>query len=178
MLIILDRDGVINYDSDEYIKSVDEWEAIPGSLEAIAQLNRHGFKVVVATNQSGIARGLYGVETLDQIHEKLFYELAAVGGYIEEIFFCPHHPADNCFCRKPKPGLLYHIREKYKINLAEVAFIGDSFADVQAAITAGCEPILVKTGNGIKTISENPALSFVKCFADLAHAVEYVLRKK
>lgn len=178
MLVILDRDGVINYDSDEYIKSPDEWEAIPNSLEAIAQLNRAGAHVFIVTNQSGVGRGLYDLDMLDQIHEKLLEELASVGGYVDEIFFCPHHPADGCACRKPKPGMLHKIRDQYEFDLADAFFIGDSFADVQAAISAGCEPLLVRTGNGEKTIADNPELSFVKNFADLAEAVEYILKIK
>src|SRR5260221_14569878 len=124
--IILDRDGVINYDSIEYIKSPDEWLPIPGSLDAIAQLNRSGFHVLVVTNQSGVARGFYDLEMLDLIHEKMMHELAAVGGYIDEIFFCPHHPDENCICRKPKPGLFQKLAAKYPLNLAGTFFICDS----------------------------------------------------
>lgn len=175
-LIILDRDGVINHDSMEYIKSPDEWHAIPGSLEAIAQLNRVGFRVLIATNQSGVARGFYDLEMLDQIHEKLLRELAAVGGYIEEIFFCPHHPEDNCQCRKPKPGLFFRIEEKYGVNLKDVFFIGDSLVDMQAAKNSGCKPILVLTGNGKKTLMQNPDLSHIACFADLAAAVDHIVQ--
>ncbi len=172
--IILDRDGVINYDSDEYIKSPDEWDAIPGSLEAIAQLNRAGYHVFVVTNQSGVARGLYDLETLDQIHEKLTRELAEVGGYIEDIFFCPHHPAENCDCRKPKPGMFHQIQKKYPVNFADTFYIGDSLVDMQVAQTVGCIPILVLTGNGKKTLENNPDLH-VKFFANLAEAVFFIL---
>lgn len=173
--IILDRDGVINYDSDEYIKSPDEWLPIPGSLEAIAQLNRAGFRVLVATNQSGIARGYYDLEMLSLIHEKFIQELISVGGYVEEIFFCPHHPDHDCYCRKPKPGLLYDMREKYQIDLTNTFFIGDSHGDVRAAQLAGCMPLLVRTGNGNITLANYPALASVPNFPDLAHAVDYVL---
>ncbi|HTM63121.1 MAG TPA: D-glycero-beta-D-manno-heptose 1,7-bisphosphate 7-phosphatase [Gammaproteobacteria bacterium] len=179
--IILDRDGVINFDSSEYIKSPDEWTAIPNSLEAIAALNRAGYKVLIATNQSGIARGYYDLETLDEIHEKLKRELFAVGGVIEEIFFCPHHPDDGCGCRKPKPGMLHAIQEKYDIILSETYFIGDSLADAGAARAAGCQLILVMTGNGQRTIKRDPSLSEVPQFTDLAEAVQHVLaesRKK
>jgi D-glycero-D-manno-heptose 1,7-bisphosphate phosphatase len=176
MFIILDRDGVINYDSDQYIKSPDEWHPIPGSLEAIAQLNRAGFHVVIVTNQSGVARGLYNIEILDQIHEKLISELAAVGGCIEEIFFCPHHPDEGCHCRKPKPGMLQKFQKKYGANLAETFYIGDSLVDMQVAATMGCKPILVLTGNGPKTLEKNPELSSsIKIAADLPEAVKYVL---
>lgn len=173
--IILDRDGVINYDSDQYIKSPDEWQPIPGSLEAIALLNRHGYQVLVATNQSGIARGHYDLETLDLIHEKLMRELASVGGYVDEIFFCPHHPDEKCNCRKPQPGLIRRIQEKYKINLAETFFIGDSHVDILAAQSAGCKPLLVLTGNGQRLLANFPEFASIPSFADLAHAVDYVL---
>jgi D-glycero-D-manno-heptose 1,7-bisphosphate phosphatase len=175
--IILDRDGVINYDSDEYIKSPDEWIPIPGSLEAIAQLNRHGFHVLVATNQSGIARGYYDVEILDRIHEKLMQELAMVGGYVEEVFFCPHHPDEGCECRKPKPGLLWQIQKKYPVNFAETFFIGDNIIDIQAAREVGCKPILVRTGKGERTLTKHPELALIPHFPDLARAVEYVLQQ-
>lgn len=173
--VILDRDGVINYDSDEYIKSPDEWRPIPGSLDAIAQLNRHGFRVIVATNQSGIARGFYDFDTLDSIHEKFVRELASVGGYIEEIFFCPHHPEEGCPCRKPKPGLLHQIKKKYPIKLEETYFIGDSQVDVEAARVAGCKPILVLTGKGEAAIKKYPDLAIIPNFPNLASAVDYVL---
>ncbi len=173
--IILDRDGVINFDSDVYIKSPEEWLPIPHSLEAIAMLNRAGYRVLVATNQSGIARGYYDLETLDLIHEKMMRELAAVGGYIEEIFFCPHHPDEGCLCRKPKPGMLLAIQEKYGLSLPDTYFIGDSFADMGAAAAVGCKPLLVKTGNGYLTLERHPALAVVPSFANLDEAVQFVL---
>lgn len=173
--IILDRDGVINFDSDQYIKSPDEWHPIPGSLEAIARLNRYGYRVLVATNQSGVARGLYDISVLDQIHEKLMRELAAVGGYVEEIFFCPHHPEDNCVCRKPKPGLIHQIQAKYPIDPVDTFFIGDSHADMEAAQSAGCIPLLVLTGNGQRTLEKYPAFLIIPKFTDLAEAVDYVI---
>jgi D-glycero-D-manno-heptose 1,7-bisphosphate phosphatase len=169
--IILDRDGVINFDSDYYIKSPDEWAPIPGSLEAIAELNRKGYRVLVATNQSGVARKLYNLETLYKIHDKLVSELKKVGGVIEEIFFCPHHPDDSCGCRKPQPGLLQQIQEKYQVNMAETFFIGDSIADIRAAENAGCKPILVMTGNGRKTLEKYPDALNVRQFESLADAV-------
>lgn len=173
--IILDRDGVINFDSEEYIKSPNEWLPIPGSLEAIAALNQSGFKVLVATNQSGIARGLYDVKMLIHIHIKLTQELAAVGGHITEIFFCPHHPDDACICRKPKPGMLEQIKNRYPIQLTETFFIGDSITDIQAAQTVGCKPILVLTGKGQTTLAENPELKTIPHFLDLAGTVNYVI---
>lgn len=175
--IILDRDGVINHNSGEYIKSPDEWIPIPGSLEAIAALNRQGFKVFIATNQSGVARGYYDIEMLDSIHEKFVAELASVGGYIEEIFFCPHHPDEACSCRKPKPGLLHQIEEKYNVPLANTFFIGDSEVDVEAAFSAGCLPLLVRTGNGERTLKKFPQLiANVPHFSDLADAVQAILK--
>ena len=176
--IILDRDGVINYESDSYIKSPDEWLPIPGSLKAIADLNASGFNVLIATNQSGIARGLYDAQVLDLIHKKLMEELALVGGYITEIFYCPHHPYDQCRCRKPKPGLLLQMSKKYPINLSETYFIGDSLRDIEAGQQAGCKPMLVLTGNGRQVIAEHPHLKSIPHFLDLASAVEYVLSNK
>ena len=173
--IILDRDGVINYDSDQYIKTPDEWLPIPRSLEAVAALNRAGFRVLIATNQSGVARGYYDLEMLDQIHEKMMRELAAVSGYVEEIFFCPHHPDDGCACRKPKPGMLHAIQNKYGLSLSDLYFVGDSLADMGAAEAGNCKPLLVMTGNGKKTLAQNTALVTVPQFADLHEAVEYVL---
>lgn len=163
--IILDRDGVINYDSNEYIKNPDEWHAIPGSLVAIAQLNRAGYHVFVATNQSGVGRHYYDVSLLDRIHEKMLAELAAVGGHIDGIVFCPHLPSDNCSCRKPKPGMLYQIRDKYQVNLSEVFFIGDKLTDLEAARTAGCKPILISSIQ----------VEDVPCFPNLTEAVHYVI---
>lgn len=177
-IILLDRDGVINFDSDEYIKSPDEWQAIPGSLEAIAQLNRCGYQVLVVTNQSGIARGYYDLATLDLIHEKLTEELAAVGGHIEAFYFCPHHPKDKCHCRKPQPGMLHKIREKYALDFKDVFFIGDSLTDMQVALEVGCKPILVLTGNGKKTLETHPTLAnHLQYFENLASAVSFILNK-
>lgn len=173
--IILDRDGVINYDSDVYIKSPTEWIPIPGSLEAIAHLNRAGYKVLVATNQSGVARGYYDLETLSHIHEKMQRELAAVGGYVEEIFFCPHHPDEKCVCRKPQPGMFYQMQKKYHLNFSEIFFIGDNVSDVQVANLVGCKPLLVLSGKGSEMLAKYPELQSIKNFKDLASAVEYVL---
>lgn len=176
--IILDRDGVINHDSIDYIKSPDEWVAIPGSLEAIAHLNRAGYRVVIATNQSGIARGYYDLATLDEIHEKMMHELATVGGYIEGIFFCPHHPDEGCACRKPKPGLLFQIEEQLGVPLAETYFIGDSHVDMKAAKAAGCLPLLVLTGKGAWTLDNYPEFSSVPRFDNLMQAALYVIQEE
>ena len=132
-LIILDRDGVINEDSDDYIKSTDEFIPLPDSLEAIARLNHAGYTVMVATNQSGIARGLFSIDTLNAIHSKLRRELSTYGGRVDGIFFCPHGPDDHCDCRKPAPGLLYEIAERTGRSLEGVPAVGDSLRDIQAA---------------------------------------------
>jgi D-glycero-D-manno-heptose 1,7-bisphosphate phosphatase len=174
--IILDRDGVINFDSDFYIKSPDEWLPIPGSLEAIAQFNRAGYQVIVATNQSGIARGLYDHATLEQIHEKFIQMLTVAGGEVTEIFFCPHHPDEKCSCRKPQTGLLEQIQQKYPVNFAETYFIGDSLTDMQVAQNVGCIPLLVLTGNGKKTLANNPELADIQHFPDLAHAANFICK--
>ncbi len=147
-LVILDRDGTINADSDEYIKSPDEWEPLPGSLEAIARLNHAGWHVVVASNQSGLGRGLFDVASLNAIHMKMHKAVAAQGGRIDAVFYCPHSPDDHCHCRKPQPGLFEQIGERYGIALAGVAATGDSVRDPQAAAAAGCDPHLVLTGKG------------------------------
>jgi D-glycero-D-manno-heptose 1,7-bisphosphate phosphatase len=173
--IILDRDGVINHDSDKYIKSPDEWHPITGSLEAIAELNRAGYHVVIATNQSGVGRGYYDLEMLSMIHEKLMRELSSVGGYVDEIFFCPHHPDDKCGCRKPQPGMLYQIRDRYSLDLKNTYFIGDSSADIEACLIAGCKPLLVLTGNGQKTQEKYAESHQIPAFYDLAAAVQFVI---
>jgi D-glycero-D-manno-heptose 1,7-bisphosphate phosphatase len=173
-LIILDRDGVINYDSPHYIKSPDEWIPIPGSLMAIADLNRAGYRVIIATNQSGVARGLYTLETLSQIHEKLIRELAAVGGYIEEIFFCPHLPSENCDCRKPKTGMFKQIQKKYLADLSHTFFIGDSLTDMQAAIAVPCKPIFLLS-KGEHILEPYPEFLTIPRFPHLAAAVQFVL---
>jgi D-glycero-D-manno-heptose 1,7-bisphosphate phosphatase len=154
-LVILDRDGVINEDSKDYIKSPEEWHPIPGSLPAIALLNQQGYTVVVATNQSGLARGYYNEDMLNAIHHKMHEAVKAINGKIDHIFFCPHGPTDNCDCRKPKPGLLHQIAAHYNIALDNVPYIGDSYRDLEAAQSAGATPILVLTGNGRKTLSTN-----------------------
>ena len=177
-LIILDRDGVINYESHEYIKSPPEWIPIPGSLKAIAALNQAGFKVVVATNQSGIARGLFDLSMLEKIHAKLQAELMAEGGLLMDIFFCPHHPKEGCFCRKPQPGLFLQIRDKYAVNLSEVFFVGDSLSDIHAAKNAGCKPLLVLTGNGQKTLTTYAEARTIPSFLNLAQLAEFVIHGK
>ena len=145
-LVILDRDGTINEDRDDFVKSADEWVALPGALEAIARLNHAGWHAVIATNQSGLARGLLGMTALNAIHIRMNRELATHGGRIDAVFFCPHGPDDGCRCRKPLPGLVEMIGERYGVDLAEVHFVGDSLRDLQAGASAGCVPHLVRTG--------------------------------
>jgi len=150
-LIILDRDGTINEDSDNYIKSPLEWKPIPGSLEAIARLTQGGWRCVVATNQSGIARGLFDMATLNAIHAEMHRAVNQAGGRIEAIFFCPHAADSNCECRKPKPGLLLEIAKRLDVELAGVPMVGDALRDLEAAVAAGAKPYLVLTGKGKKT---------------------------
>lgn len=173
-LIILDRDGVINHDSDDFIKSPTEWEPIEGSLEAIARLNYAGYRVVVITNQSGIARGLFDVETLNRIHSKMRRMLTQVGGKIEAILFCPHGPEDECTCRKPQDGSFSELSHRLRIKLNGVPAVGDSLRDIQAAQTAGATPILVRTGKGERTIAEGIP-DGVAIYDDLAAAVTALL---
>ena len=150
-LVILDRDGTINHDSDQYIKSPAEWKPIPGSLEAIARLTQGGWRIVVATNQSGIARGLFDMSTLNAIHAEMHRAVGQAGGRIDAIFFCPHAADSNCECRKPKPGLLHEIATRFGVELEDVPMIGDSPRDLEAAAAAGAKPYLVLTGKGKKT---------------------------
>lgn len=185
-LVILDRDGVINFDSDQFIKSPDEFKIIPGTLESIAKLNQHGIKVVIATNQSGIGRGLFDMDTLNLIHKKLHTSLAEVGGRIEAIFFCPHVDSDNCECRKPKNGMFLEIAETFNISLHGIFAVGDSLRDLQAAFSVGCQPILVLTGKGKNTLknhNENPQEnseflipSNTKIFENLTQATDYIIQ--
>ena len=174
-LIILDRDGVINEDSDEFIKSPQEWTPIRGSLEAIARLHRAGWRVVVATNQSGIARKLFDLDTLARIHETMHRRVIETGGLIEAVFFCPHGPDDRCTCRKPLPGMFHDIAERLRIDLQGVPAIGDSLRDIQAAQTAGAAPLLVKTGKGFGTVSHPDCDPSVPVFNDLYSAVKHLL---
>lgn len=145
-LAILDRDGTINADSDDYIKSPEEWTPLPGALEAIATLNHAGWHVVLATNQSGLARGLFDMAALNAMHVKMNRLLALHGGRIDAVFFCPHQPSDACSCRKPLPGLFLQIGERLGVELKDVPCVGDSLRDLQAAQAAGCAPHLVLTG--------------------------------
>ena len=174
-LVILDRDGVINEDSDQYIKSPSEWKPIPQSLEAIARLNHMGFRVVVATNQSGVGRGLFDMSTLNAINDKMYRALAHVGGRIDALFFCPHPAEVNCDCRKPKAGMLLGIAKRFNVDLTDVPLIGDSLRDLQAASTVGAQPILVHTGKGKKTAQDSQLPPSTIEFSDLNEAVKYLV---
>jgi D-glycero-D-manno-heptose 1,7-bisphosphate phosphatase len=172
--VILDRDGVINIDADKFIKSPEEWLPIAGSLEAIALLNRHGFKVAVITNQSGIARGLYDLNTLTAIHDKMCRLVSDAGGKIEAIYFCPHGPDSQCDCRKPKPGLFKTFAADKQVDLENTYSIGDSLRDIQASLAVNCRPLLVKTGKGMQTIQNNPQLN-IPIFENLYDAAKYII---
>lgn len=172
--ILLDRDGVINHDSENFIKSPEEWRPIAGSLEAIALLNSQGYEAVVITNQSGLARGLFDEAMLTKIHDKMRRMLAENGGEIAAIYYCPHSPDSLCNCRKPKPGLLEQFALEKNVDLSTVYFIGDSLRDIQAAQAGGAMPILVLTGLGQLTIDNNPTLN-LPVFEDLYAAVRFVI---
>lgn len=174
-LIIVDRDGVVNQDSDDFIKSPEEWIPIPGSLEAIARLNRSGYRVVIATNQSGVGRGLFDMDTLNRIHEKMIKLARTKGGEIDGIFFCPHAPDELCRCRKPRPGLFEEIAERFKINLTGIYAVGDSERDIVAARDVLASPVLVKTGKGRKTLKQSKQLQDVPVFNDLAMFTDALL---
>ncbi len=167
-LVILDRDGTINEDSDQYIKSPSEWKPIPGSVEAIARLTQGGWRMVVATNQSGISRGLFDMATLNAIHAEMHRAVNQAGGRIDAIFFCPHAADSNCECRKPKPGLLREIASRMDVELEGVPMIGDSLRDVEAAAAVGAKPYLVLTGKGKKTREAGGLPQGTEVFADLA----------
>lgn len=175
-LVILDRDGVINHDSPSYIKSPEEWKPIPGSLEAIALLNQAGFRVMVATNQSGVGRGLFDMATLNAIHDKMHRALGLAGGRVDGIFYCPHAQDAGCRCRKPQPGLLEEISRRLGIGLDGVPVIGDSLRDLQAGTAVGAQPILVLTGKGKNTRKAGGLPPQTLIHADLAEAVRALLR--
>ncbi len=179
-LVILDRDGVINEDSEHFIRNPDEWVPIPGALDAIAKLNAAGYRVAVATNQSGLSRGLFGLDELEAIHHKMCTQVEDAGGLISAIFYCPHLPEDHCACRKPAPGLLDAIARELDCSLPGVAVIGDSLRDLQAAIQRSCAPILVRTGKGADSEKllrkqADQALRSAPVYDDLAAAVDALL---
>ncbi len=172
--VLLDRDGVINIDSDQYIKSAEEWQPIPGSLEAIALLNQMGYKAVVVTNQSGLARGLFDLTALNEMHAKMHRLLAEKGGEISAIYVCPHLPEDHCSCRKPNPGLLVRFSQETQTPLTGLYFIGDSWKDAQTAQAVDAKPLLVKTGKGLITLANYPE-SNIPNFEDLYAAAHYII---
>ena len=174
-LIILDRDGVINLDSDHFIKTPEEWKPIDGSLEAIARLNQAGYRVVVATNQSGVGRGLFDMAMLNAIHAKMHKAVASVGGRIDAVFYCPHAAETKCACRKPQAGMYLEIAERFNISLVNVLTVGDSLRDLQAAVAVGASPILVLTGKGNKTLAAGDLPENTQVFADLSRAIDQVL---
>lgn len=170
-IIVLDRDGVINLDSDQFIKSPDEWKPIPGSLEAIARLNEANWRVVVASNQSGVGRGLFDMDTLNAINEKMVKAIGHVGGRLDAIFFCPHAADSPCDCRKPKPGMFLQIAERFNVDLEGMPVVGDSLRDLQAGVAVGCKPYLVLTGKGKKTVIDPALPEGTVVFPDLAAVV-------
>jgi D-glycero-D-manno-heptose 1,7-bisphosphate phosphatase len=180
-LIVLDRDGVINQDSPNYVRTPQDWQPIEGSLSAIAKLNQANYKVVVATNQSGIARGYLTLNDLDAIHTKMTQAIKDVGGHLDDIFVCPHGPDENCSCRKPRPGLLLNIAKKFSIPTKNMIVIGDSMRDLLAAKSAESMAILVKTGNGSETltyIKDNHFLENIAIYNDLASAAEALISNR
>lgn len=177
-LIILDRDGVINHDSAHFIKSPDEWKPIPGSLEAISRLAESGYKIVLATNQSGVGRGLFDMDTLNAIHDKMIKAVAGVGGRIDAIFFCPHTADSTCNCRKPKTGMFEQIAERFNIVLKGVPTVGDSLRDLRAGAAVGCTPYLVLTGKGTKTAIDPELPVGTLVFPDLSAVANHLLGAK
>jgi D-glycero-D-manno-heptose 1,7-bisphosphate phosphatase len=175
-LVILDRDGVINEDSDEYVKNPDEWIPIPGSVEAIARLTHCGWRVVVASNQSGVARGLFDMATLNAINAKMHRAVNQAGGRIDAVFYCPEHPDAASPFRKPEPGMFLAIAERFNVPLVDVPVIGDSESDLRAAIAAGAQPILVLTGKGAKTQRDGGLPSGTTVYPDLAAAVKSIIK--
>lgn len=173
--VILDRDGVINFDSDQFIKSPEEWRPIPGSLEAIARLNQAGFRVVVASNQSGVGRGLFDMATLNAIHAKMHKLVAQAGGRIDAVFFCPHAADSKCACRKPKPGLFQEIGSRLHLDLKGVFAVGDALRDVEAALAVGARPLLVRTGKGQRTLDSGQLPADVPVYDDLFQATQAII---
>lgn len=175
-LVILDRDGVINFDSAHFIKNPNEWKPIPGSLEAIAELNQAGFRIALATNQSGIGRGLFDMATLNAIHDKMHRALAQNGGRIDALFYCPHAADDNCNCRKPKPGMMEEIARRFGSDLNGVPCVGDSLRDLQAGLPLGAKPFLVRTGKGEATLAAGGLPEETEIYANLAEAARSIIK--
>ena len=174
-MLLLDRDGVINYESPDYIKSPDEWQAIPGSLAAIARLTQAGYRVAVTTNQSGVGRGLFSEAVLGDIHRKMLQEVEQAGGRIERIFYCPHGPDEGCDCRKPRPGLIYQATEEMPCPRRNIVLIGDTLRDLEAAQAADIKAFLVRTGKGSATEKQLPDGLAAGVYDDLAAAADALL---
>ncbi len=177
-MIILDRDGVINHAADDDIARVEDWNPIDGSIEAIARLKKAGYLVTVASNHSGIARGRYREAELQTMNARLDELLAARGAALDGYFFCPHGPADNCICRKPKPGLLFQIAQRFEIDLAATPLVGDNISDIKAARMANAIPVLVRTGRGEHVMQHHPEALDVEVYDDLAHFARATLRRQ
>jgi D-glycero-D-manno-heptose 1,7-bisphosphate phosphatase len=181
-LVILGRDGILNVYREDHVKSPDEWEPIPGALEAVARLNHAGWHTVVATNQAGIGRGMIDMASINTVHQRMMQRLAEVGGRVDAVFFCPHTPEDNCECRKPKPGLMKQIAQRYGIELRTVPMVVDTLRDLQAARAAGCEPHLVRTGRAaaltdaqvVEMVQQVPA---TEVHDDLSDFAEFLLTR-
>lgn len=177
-MVILDRDGVINHLMDDDVTTVDGWDPIPGSIEAINRLKKAGYLVTIASNHSGIARGLYSETELQEMHEKMQKLLATRGASVDGIFYCPHGPEANCICRKPKPGMLFKIASQFNIDLSQTPVVGDNISDIQAARMANARPVLVRTGKGEYVMQHFPEALDVPVYDDLAHFVRETLRRK
>jgi D-glycero-D-manno-heptose 1,7-bisphosphate phosphatase len=177
-MVILDRDGVINHEADDDVTTVDGWDPIPGSIEAINRLKKAGYLVTIASNHSGIARGMYSETELVEMNEKMQRMLSARGASIDGIFYCPHGPEANCICRKPKPGLLFQIARKFDIDLSQTPMVGDNISDIQAAKMANAKPVLVRTGKGEYVMQHFPEALDVPVYDDLAHFVRETLRRR
>ncbi len=174
-VVLLDRDGVINRDSPDYIKSPAEWQPLPGSLAAIARLHRAGYMIGIVTNQSGVGRGLFTTDTLANIHRYMLQHILDAGGFVQQIFFCPHTPQDNCDCRKPKPGMLIQAAEYFACGFDNMTVVGDSAKDIEAARAVGARAILVRTGNGRKTEAAMPPAARPEVYADLAAVADALI---
>jgi D-glycero-D-manno-heptose 1,7-bisphosphate phosphatase len=177
-MVILDRDGVINHEADDDVTTVDGWDPIPGSIEAINRLKKAGYLVTIASNHSGIARGIYSEDELVEMNAKMQRMLAVRGASVDGIFYCPHGPEANCICRKPKPGLLFQIAKQFDIDLSQTPLVGDNISDIQAAKMANAKPVLVRTGKGEYVMQHFPEALDVPVYDDLAHFVRETLRRR
>jgi len=174
-LIVLDRDGTLNENPEDFLRSPEDWTPIPGALEAVARLNQGGWRVVVATNQSGLGRGLFDVATLNAMHARMHKELAAAGARVEAVFFCPHAPEEGCDCRKPAPGLFQQIARRMKVAPSSVVAAGDSVRDAMAASAAGCEAHLIASGPAAEVGADLPAGT--RIHPDLGAFADFILAR-